>query len=127
VDREDLEAHVSDVVVLRRESVVTVVRDTPGSPIVTEHPLQTIVIQRDGIPGLNGQDGADGAPGGTTYVHTQFSADTTWNISHNLGRFPSVTIVDNAGRELLGDVSFLDSNLISIGFDLSVAGKAYLN
>lgn len=118
---------MSDVVVLRRESVVTIVREEPSSPIVTERPLQTIVIQREGIPGRDGEDGSDGAPGGTTYQHSQVSASLVWNISHNLGRFPSVTVVDNAGREVLGDVHFLDNNLISIEFDIPMAGTAYLN
>lgn len=118
---------MSDVVVLRNQSVVTIVQGAPSAPIVTERPLQSVIIQREGIPGTPGQDGVDGAAGGTTYQHNQGSAATTWNISHNLGRFPSVTIVDSLGHEILGDVNFLSANLVSLSFGVPVSGTAYLN
>jgi hypothetical protein len=54
---------VSDVVVIRRESVVTIVRAAPSAPVVTERVSPIITIQRDGIPGRPGADGADGAKG----------------------------------------------------------------
>lgn len=116
---------MTDVVTIRRESEVILVEGQPGTVIVTQQEAAAaIVIQRDGIPG---RDGADGAAGGTTYQHNQASASTSWAIPHNLGRFPSVTIVDNAGREVIGDVTFHDLNFITIDFDIPMSGTAYLN
>lgn len=47
---------MSDVVILRRESIVTVVREEPSSPVVTEHSAPIVIIQREGIPGVSGSD-----------------------------------------------------------------------
>lgn len=61
------------------------------------------------------------------YVHDQSVPSTNWMIHHNLGKYPSVTIVDSAGTIVVGDISYLSiSSLIAV-FSNSFAGKAYLN
>ena len=60
------------------------------------------------------------------YVHTQYSASTTWNITHSLNRFPSVTVVDSGGSHVFGDVNYISSNQINIIFTAPFSGKAYL-
>lgn len=42
---------MSDVVILRRESVVTVVRGGPSSPVIQQTPAPTLIIKREGIAG----------------------------------------------------------------------------
>lgn len=54
---------MSDVVVIRQESVVTIVRGAPTAPVVSERTAPIITIQRDGIPGRPGNDGDPGAKG----------------------------------------------------------------
>ena len=61
------------------------------------------------------------------YEHDQPIASATWNINHNLGKFPSVTIVDTSGDEVEGAVNHVNNNNITITFSASFAGKAYLN
>lgn len=63
----------------------------------------------------------------TTYTHIQSSAVSTWSINHNLGRYPSVSVVDSAGNKVIGDVEYVDSDNIDITFCASFSGKAYLN
>lgn len=62
-----------------------------------------------------------------TYVHIQTGPSDTWNITHNLGKYPSVTIVDSAGTPVVGAHEYVDLNNLSITFAGAMAGKAYLN
>jgi ribosomal protein L35AE/L33A len=62
-----------------------------------------------------------------TFVFTQGSPSSTWNITHTLNKFPSVSVVDSANNEVEGDVHFIDVNNLTITFSSSFAGKAYLN
>lgn len=63
----------------------------------------------------------------STYTFTQARASTRWEVSHNLGKYPSVTIVDSAGTQLVGEVTYTDENNIVITFTAAFSGKAYLN
>ena len=65
--------------------------------------------------------------GGATYTHHQLSSSSTWTITHNLGRFPSVTIVDSAGNVQIGEVFYSSSNQVIVSFSSPFGGKAYLN
>ncbi len=65
--------------------------------------------------------------GGSTYVHTQSSPSATWSISHNLGRRPSVTVVDSAGTVVIGEVTYLSDNTLRVEFSAGFSGQAYLN
>lgn len=62
-----------------------------------------------------------------TFVHTQSSASSTWSITHNLGKFPSVSIVDSAENLVLGDVTYINNNSLTISFSATFSGKAYIN
>jgi len=61
------------------------------------------------------------------YVWTQSMASATWTIAHNLGRFPSVTVVDSSNQECEGAVDYLDSNNIVLSFSAPFSGEAFLN
>lgn len=62
-----------------------------------------------------------------SYTHTQASAAATWTITHNLGKYPSVTIVDSGGDQVLGEVEYTSVNQLVVSFSAAFAGKAYLN
>lgn len=63
----------------------------------------------------------------STYVHKQTTAAIQWDIYHNLDKYPSVTIVDSAGTQVYGDISYVDSNHLIITFTSEFGGRAYLN
>jgi hypothetical protein len=65
--------------------------------------------------------------GQNTYIFTQSSAAATWVISHNLDKFPSVTVVDSAGTVVVGNVQYNDNNQLTLTFNGGFSGKAYLN
>lgn len=62
-----------------------------------------------------------------TYIHNQGVASDVWTVAHNLGKYPSVTVVDSAGTVVIGDVAYLDSDNIEISFCGAFSGTAYLN
>jgi hypothetical protein len=66
-------------------------------------------------------------PTGGTYVHNQSVSSATWTISHNMGFFPSVSVVDNGGNVVVGDVLYISENQVSISFSASFGGKAYFS
>jgi len=74
---------------------------------------------------LSGSGSPDGPD--LSYVHDQAIASATWTINHNLGKYPSVTIVTSAGDEVEGDIDYTSINTVQLTFSGAFAGKAYLN
>ena len=62
-----------------------------------------------------------------TFVFNQAAPATTWNITHNLGKFPSITVVDTGNTAVNGQYDYIDDNNIVLTFTAPFAGKAYLN
>lgn len=64
----------------------------------------------------------------TTYVHTQGTAAITWTITHNLNRYPSVTVVDvNNDVFIPSNIRYNSANQITVTFSVAESGKAFLN
>ena len=83
--------------------------------------MRQLVINDNGIEELRS------GIGDKTYVHTQYSANTVWNISHGLNKKPSVISVDSLHREQKGDVQYIDGNNLTITFKFAISGEAYCN
>lgn len=62
-----------------------------------------------------------------TFVHTQSSPASIWTITHNLGRFPAITVVDSANSVVDGDILYITENQLTLTFVGAFSGKAYLN
>jgi hypothetical protein len=71
--------------------------------------------------------GSAEAEGDKNFVFTQASASATWNVQHNLNKFPSCTMVLSTGQQGYGDVTFIDENNLTITFASAESGKAYMN
>jgi hypothetical protein len=84
-----------------------------------------------GEKGDKGDKGDTGAPGATTgdvhYDHVQGTAEEVWHITHNLGKYPSVTVLDSAGSEVEGQVDHIDTNSLTVTFTGAMSGNASLN
>ena len=65
--------------------------------------------------------------GDKSYVFTQAVASDTWEIKHNLYKYPSVSIVDTGDNIVYGDVEYVDVNNCICHFSAPFSGKAYLN
>src|SRR5215469_14334796 len=45
-----------------------------------------------------------------TLIFTQGTAAASWTIAYNMGKFPSVDVVDSSGNELWPDIDYTDAN-----------------
>ena len=79
------------------------------------------------VPGPPGPPGPEGPPGTSSgfYRHSQASASVQWTFTHDLQYPPAITVVDSAGTEIFGDVTYIDDFNIQIDFGYPTAGFAY--
>jgi len=61
------------------------------------------------------------------FIFTQGIPSATWNITHGLNKFPSVTVVDTSKQIVIGDVIYTNTNSLVITFSAPFSGEAYLN
>jgi hypothetical protein len=100
--------------------------------VPTKAPVQAVSIAAKGPAGPvgpagpAGPEGPSGPPGGS-YVFDQGSPATVWTIGHNLGKFPSVTVLDTAGDTVEGVIAYPDTNTVLLTFSNPFAGVAFLN
>lgn len=62
-----------------------------------------------------------------TFVFTQSIASDTWDIQHDLNKYPSIAIVDSGNNIVYGDVEYVNKNNVVCKFTSAFSGKAYLN
>ena len=61
------------------------------------------------------------------FVYEQGEASDIWEITHNMDKYPSVTVVDSANTVVIGHVTYNDRNQLTVRFNGTFKGKAYLN
>jgi hypothetical protein len=98
-----------------------------SSPGVTDHGQLTGLGDDDHPQYLLRSDYASGGAVDRHYAHTQSVAASTWIVNHGLGKYPSVTVVDSAGDECLGDVRHNGLNQTTLTFSAAFSGAAYFN
>lgn len=115
-------------IVIKQTTSVVVTRERCGTTIVQPQNAPGAVVRGiAGPPGPPGPAGPAGPGGGSAYTHTQSIAAAVWTAPHNLGRFPSVSVVDTAGNKVEPDVQWVDSNIVQITHGSARTGKAYFN
>lgn len=62
-----------------------------------------------------------------TYIYTQATASAEWSIAHNLDKYPAISIIDTGGNIVVGDVTYIDTDHVTVKFNAAFAGKVYLN
>jgi hypothetical protein len=79
------------------------------------------------VPSTEVPDAVVTGSGDKHYTHTQSTPSSSWSITHNLGKRPSVTVVDSAGTEWVVEVQHLSDNACIAKFAHAFSGKAYCN
>ena len=80
------------------------------------------------VPQGTTDDGVVVTPGGdVVYVHTQYLPLAVWEITHNLGKYPAVVVLDSALTMFETDVDYISLNQLIITFPGPMAGTATLN
>lgn len=62
-----------------------------------------------------------------TFTFNQTVSTNTWVITHNLGAFPSVAVIDSVGNFVIGDIDYTNNVSLTLTFNSAFKGKAYLN
>ena len=61
------------------------------------------------------------------FVYAQATSSDIWEITHNLNKYPAVTVVDSGGSVVIGEIVYIDKNNVRITFTSAFSGKAYFN
>lgn len=68
-----------------------------------------------------------GSTSDKTYRHVQGSSSDTWNVTHALAKYPTVTVVDSGGSQVEGDVFYVSENAVILYFSAPFSGEAFFN
>lgn len=107
---------------ITNDDVASVEVKDENTAIVVENTENVVIIQEGGPQGAAGADLSD-----KHYVHTQNAASTSWTITHNLGKMPSVEVVDTGDNIVVGEIEYISLNQVQVTFGAAFTGKAYLN
>lgn len=61
------------------------------------------------------------------YTFVQSVPTNIWQINHRLHKFPSVTVIDSAGTQVIPEIKYIDRDNVEIEFIGSFSGTAFLN
>jgi len=80
-----------------------------------------------GDKGDKGEKGDKGDAIDISYTYTQSIPSDTWVVTHNLNFKPNVTVQDSAGTIVEGEITYTDSNNLTLTFNSAFSGHAYLS
>lgn len=90
--------------------------------IIVEPVIPNVIVTS---PGPQGPAGVF-SPADVAYTHTQATASSFWTINHNLGFNPTAVILDSAGTNCEGSFAYPTLNQMTITFNSSFTGTAYI-
>lgn len=105
-----------------------------GDPTSADGVEGDIYIDTEAPPAFWGPKEADGWPASPFFVFQtsvryefeQATPATLWTVSHPLGGFPSVSVVDSAKTQVIGEVTYIDDETVQIEFEQPFSGYAFL-
>lgn len=110
---------------------------TVAVSVDTPEPVELVMVAEQGPPGppgptadiktINGQTVTGIGDLQLWLAYEQVIPSDTWTVTHNLNKFPSVTVVDSAGSWVIGAVAYVDLNTVRITFSSSFSGRAFFN
>jgi hypothetical protein len=135
-----LDAYEDDYIAVVNDEDEAVLLIDPGDEIVVLVPPDETLVELEtggeGPPGPAGAQGPQGdvgppgpmgPPGGASFTFQQDVPSALWSVTHDLNRFPSVTVVDTGGSEVWPDVHYLDAMSVDLAFGSPTTGRAYFN
>ena len=122
-----------EVVEVQEDGAQVTVEVTEQAVEILEHPstLQG-PAGAQGPQGIQGDQGPQGpvgpaGEGDLNFTYDQPTPSDEWTITHNLGKFPSVSVTDSSGNQWQTEVDYVDQNTCIVRFSAAFSGKAYLN
>ena len=122
-----------EVVEVSEDGAQVTIEVTEQAVEILEHPstLQG-PVGAQGPQGIQGDPGPQGpvgpaGQGDLNFTYDQPTPSSEWTITHNLGKFPSVSVTDSSGNLWQTEVDYVDQNTCIVRFSAAFSGKAYLN
>lgn len=108
---------MSDITINSGEPIsINVEQPTLNNTIVIPTPTTSVSVK-----------GVTGGGGDAHYTHVQGTAEATWEVTHNLNKRASVTVVDSTDNVVIGEIEYLTMNSVRLKFAGAFSGKAYFN
>jgi hypothetical protein len=108
---------MSDIIINSGDTLnVKVTQEAPATTVIIPTPTTSLSVK-----------GVTGGGGDAHYTHVQGTAEATWNVTHNLNKRTSVTVVDAMDNLVFGEVEYIDNNTVRLTFAGAFSGKAYFN
>jgi hypothetical protein len=130
-----------DINTVSEETNVTIDTSQDIDTVVIEQDAESLQVELSIVDAVTGVFSVNGKTGNVVidypdintdpvnhvkYMHTQNTPSTQWNITHNLGFFPNVTVLDNMNRIIEADIQYLNINSVRIVMNVTLSGVAYL-
>jgi hypothetical protein len=61
------------------------------------------------------------------FVFEQATVSESWDVIHNLEKYPAVDVVDSGGNVIIAEIKYIDKNRLQVNFGHATSGKAYMN
>lgn len=116
--------------------VIEIVPQTPVVIDLTQEPTyiapypditNIASVGPQGPKGSKGDKGDKGDAADVSHTYTQSIPSDTWVIAHNLNFIPNVTVQDSAGTIIEGEITYTNSNNLTLTFNSAFSGYAYLS
>jgi len=105
---------------------MTYTRRYPGGFV--DYPDESTPVDAQFLNAVEAALASGGGGGGdANYVFSQASAANPWLVTHNLGKYPAVSVVDSGNNEIVPDVMYVDVNTLTLTFAAATSGTAYCN
>jgi len=97
---------MSNISIVNGDQVsLDVVNKTVGGLSVVSQPTSNVSVA-----------GIISGKGDSHFVYTQSTPESVWEVTHNLGKKPSVTVVDSADTVVIGEVEYLSTSTVRLTF-----------
>lgn len=103
------------------ESTPVTLPDSDCKNCVSDVRVNGESVVEDGIANINS------VGGDKNFVYEQQTAARTWDITHNLDKMPSITVIDSAGTVVQGEYEEVNRNRVILYFSAPFSGKAIMN
>ena len=108
---------MSDITINSGDQInVTIQRPPVKETIIIPTPTTNVSIR-----------GVTGGGGDAHYAHIQSTPEAVWEVTHNLNKKPTITVVDSADTMVMGEVEYINNNSVRLTFAGAFSGKAYFN
>lgn len=96
------------------------------TPDGTGNKYPTVDAVNEGLDSLK-EEILTNVSGDKHFTYEQVNPNSIWEISHNLNKRVSVTVVDTANTVVMGQITINNGNYVRVEFNFPFSGYAYIN